>query len=817
MSLDIHSIYKLFKSLILTLLLTCGLFSCVDDSLVKDSPTIKEGDTPYIMKIRLTTGNGSFTRATESEGSNSEFEDGADYEYAIGEEGNFCIIFDAAGQYISCADLYSVNESKKNKVYQNSSAVYTTRFYGYADRPPGQILVVVNATHTLKEKIKNFPGWNVDEAMKLIDEKAGRYVDSGDSDDPDGRLGFGEKNVEASDSLGRVIKYFTMTNATYLDTSNKIHCAETITRSNYAIGSDDPEADMEAAAKLEPVTIFLERMVAKMLFTNISFATDNYIPPSAQPLDVCIYESDGITYHYEEYKWGIQLLGWGMNGLETQNYLFKNIDTEGDWLNHSFNAPSQNRCYWSHDPHYAKGDLGAVYPWQHDDARDQYDEENNQYYSHFQFFEDTSEKFALTYYPFKKFCNAYDEKYKESGYFPDNYYYQLTTEPVYTPENTFQPGMTVDRSRGTRAYELAGTHVIVAARLLFPDDTGNFKPFTGGNIYRNRVGVSYKDEYSMLVDFIHAVNYKLESNPQMYYKYYDWDASKTSASKKDSLNNYRGVTMRAAMEGKYSLYAYFPNILKSDGGTLLELTPKVIEWLLSDENQTQYKLTREADAINSDGKVIPWISEKDGDEYVPLKIMVLKKTQDWEDNRYKGFVKYNAEFDTEYMIGNPNVTNSDLETYLRTRMLTIQKNIGNNKWKEYDTAERDDNDIQSLFYEIWGAAECFHYGMMYYAVPIYAQDPNSPLTNYIAVDYSAVFDPSANQAFKDDITLKYYYGVVRDNWYQFTLHSITDIGVPVSDPSKPIIPNYNDKKDQVKFEMEIIGMHTEDQTVVITD
>lgn len=825
-----------------------GMSSCADDMIIEDKPqTWVQGDTPYYIKIRVATSNSPFTRAENNEepdgagiSNSGDFEKGTEIENAIGTQGNFAIIFDENSRYISCADLYSINKEDDDKATVTEGVVYTSRFYGYADRKPAKILVVVNATNDLKNKITDFPGWTVSEVMKQISEMSGRYKDA---NDPDGRLGFGEINITAS-TENKKVRYFTMTNATYLDSDGKVHCEEAIKEENFAVGSDSEENDLKAAADLKPVTVYIERMVAKTQMTEIKFDHNYYIPTSAQPLDVCIYEPDGKTYNYYKYKWGIQIVGWGMNGLETQNHVFKNIDTTGEWLTHSaFNSVGDKRCYWSHDPHYLDEEGGAVYPWQNDNARDQYDEELQKYYNQFRSYDNKDFNFALRYYPFEKFCSDFDKNAQISGYFSSSYQYTLSNEPVYTPENTFKPGLIVDRSRGSRAYELAGTHAIVAARLLLPDkDSEEIKPYTRGNLYRNRVGVTYDDEFSLLVDFINAVNYKLASNPQMYFKYYDWDDNATSSIKKtNDIKNYRGRTIRAAMEGEYALYCYFPNInsnggntggwsdlfpdLNTSDGVVAELTPAVIQKLLSDQNNNgRYKLYRDADAVNGDGKVIPWICEKQSDDsYKPLKLMVLKKNKNYRED----FIHYNEETDTEYMDVNPRNSNYNevtLKKYFLDsgRLLTFQK-FNNGKWEDYEefktkdatNQERDDNDIQSLFFEIWGVAECFHYGLMYYVIPIYVQDPGSPLTNYIAVDTEVSLESGINPDFRDDIKLKYYYGLVRDNNYQFTIHSISDIGVPVSDPFKPIVPNYNDKKDQVKFEMEIIGMHTEGQTVTI--
>ena len=819
-------------------LVSLVLSACVDENLSVDEDgkeTWQQGDVPYYINIKLNTQDGNFTRADwESPSPGSGFENGSHFdEHAIGKKGNFAIFFDKNKKYISWADLYSVNETGVDGT-ENSpkpEAIYSCRFYGFADSEPKYVLVVVNASDKIYKQVTSFPGWTVDEVYKQIWEESARYGEEDEEIEfynPENHLGL---RIEENGI------YFTMTNTAYVvnagSSSAEVHCAE-------MIPEECITTEPEAVERLRPVTIYLERMVAKCQLNEITIDHNNYIPPGASSLDVLKYDDDGNQIHMD-YPWGLQILGWGMNGLETQNFLFKNLEPTGDWLTHTgWNSVYNKRSYWSFDPHYIKDPTGeTVYPWQYDDAKDQYDSDNQRYYSHFQSYDRLEKKFALSYYPFYKFCPDFDDE--KTGYFIEGYKYYPDFKPVYVPENTFKPGLTIDRSRGSRAYELAGTHVLICARLLLPDEeTGlNFKPFIGKDLYRNRVGVTYIDEYSMLVDFINAVNYKLRSSTELYYKYYEWNSKKTSKYKTNSekgggIDNYRGYTMRAITGGEMALYCHFPNINPDNGGTIMELTPATIKYFLSSENNNneQYVFTREADAVNADGKIIPWIMEKQSNgSYEPLKLMILRKNDDAKDNeklssndtKKKPYLHYDENSDTEYITGDPE-DDGTIEDYLYDRKLTFEK-LKNGSWIKYnrpakderdnEQVERDDNDIQSLFFEIWGVADCFHNGLMYYAVPIYAQDSGSASTLYKAIDYGAEVELDANEDLRNEEKLKYYYGVVRNNWYQFSLHSITDIGIPVFNPFKPIVPNYLNKKDQTKVEMEILQWHIEDQTVEI--
>ena len=1010
-----------FKYHILGLTLTSlALTACVDETFVEpEEPVWQQGDIPYYITLKLKPSSETFTRA---EGEGRQFENFApgdhDYEHAISPNAyNFAIFFDVNDKFISCADLYSVNEVaawEDGNTAQNipaTESTYKCRFYGFADSEPAKVLVVVNAPKKIYDQVTDFPGWNLEEVMKNqvwnepgilnFDSNGNLQKDSEGKvhkDDPRDNMGF---YVEGSG--GSKTRYFTMTNSTYLtqqqDGSFKLNCAQ-------AFPTGSVTTDPNEIRYLTPVTVYLERMVSKFQLTA-AFDVSKYIPTNAQALDVCKYDDNG-DFTYSAYNWGIQLLSWGMNGLETSNYLFKNVPYEGEELtpslsnlyNSGWNSAYNRRCFWSRDPHYKTVDEGAAYPWQFDDARDKFDSQNA-YYTHFQSYDNPDSRYALAYYPFQSFClnsNGEGSFVNDKGIIDPSFSYQGDKLTLYTPENTFMPGLIVDRSRGSRAYELAGTHILLCARLLLTDDE-NFS----GNIYKNRVGVSYVDEKSMFEDFMNTVNYQLNSQKYLYYKYYDWNNS-------EEKDDYLGHTIRARSEGDYALYCYFPYNTKNttienliteafgdnknwQNGVIIELTHDLITRLNS--NTEHYQLYRDADAINADGKIIPWIMYRDNNTsaFTPLRLMIIER-QPEDVTKYDFIGNYNygksSNPGAEFIFGDPE-DKSDINsvgTYLsgtqgnrvglstwgtsvtfdNFKVTTSQgefsddfsnSNTINTNWKKENTATTgtgnwtvrngilsqtnenmegeiltmnqtfprsytievdatvtggregflivfnysdennycwwnvgawgnsrhelehvkdgkktyfeakyeslkpntpyhakvevagsnvkcyldgvlihdmnlplgrelqfeawetiegtsdnyagDDNDVQSIFFETWGVVDCFKNGLMYYAVPIHAQDQYGKP----AIDENARLEDGINPDFSGEEKLKYYYGVVRNNWYKFSLHSINDIGIPVYDPTKPIVPNYDGKLDQNKVEMEILQWHMEDQTVDI--
>lgn len=762
------------------LLVGSVLVGCVEKSGPDGPNAWQQGDTPYYVNLRLRTQSDMFTRADEEPAQNNNNKiDGIHEEHDICKTaGNFALFFDGDDKYISYANLYSVNEkpndSKTPDEESNThghedgtedtpqvEATYTCRFYGFANRKPAKVLVVVNAPTKIYDKLTDFPGWTLDDVMQQVWDE---------SDEPYGNLGFFTTGT-GSDTK----RYFTMTNTTYIDYNidnpdGELHCAEKIPERSIT-------TDETKVGELDPVTIYLERMVSKFSM-SLNFNPDEYHPVSSQSLDVCTYE-DGVL-KYSEAPWALQLLGWGLNGLETQNYLFKNVDESGDWLtmrHPGWNSPAERRCYWSVDPHYKDP---TVYPWQHDEAMDRYDNNHPNWYNNkFHSYDEKDRPgqkvnggFALKYYPFNHFCPAV----KDDGSLPMGYAYN--SDIYYTPENTFMPGLQVDISRGTRAYELAGTHVLLCARLMLSDGNGGYASHE--RIYRNRVGVCYKDELSLLEDFMNAMNDKFTSQRYIYYNYYPWSAS-------EDKSNYYGKTFRAVTGGAYALFYKHPTDNK-----YYEVTTARLNDMMKDPH---YRFVRSADALNADGKIIPWImynAKGDGvdDHFEPLPMYILSKKDDSPADEGE-------------------VINANIED----RRLTIEYSDNGAEWKLFPSESKDDNDLQSIFYEIWGVADFFRNGLMYYAVPIHAQEVSGNMAGMPASgDIAKLADMSAGF---DDPKFYYYYGVVRNNWYNFTLHSIGDLGIPVFDVKKPIVPNYTNKKDQVKVEMEILPMHVEDITVEI--
>ena len=169
---------KFFKYIFFCFISCVGFSACVDDIIKENenNQTWQQGDVPYYITLKLKPSSDSFTRATEDSQQFENFMPGTHVnEHEISPNAyNFAIFFDSNDKFISCAELYSVNETAAwedgntaNKIPATEST-YKCRFYGFADSEPAKVLVVVNAPKKIYDQITEFPGWNIEEVMSQV-------------------------------------------------------------------------------------------------------------------------------------------------------------------------------------------------------------------------------------------------------------------------------------------------------------------------------------------------------------------------------------------------------------------------------------------------------------------------------------------------------------------------------------------------------------------------------------------------------------------------------------------------------------------------
>ena len=90
----------------------------------------------------------------------------------------------------------------------------------------------------------------------------------------------------------------------------------------------------------------------------------------------------------------------------------------------------------------------------------------------------------------------------------------------------------------------------------------------------------------------------------------------------------------------------------------------------------------------------------------------------------------------------------------------------------------NDDDIKSLLYEWLGAIDHYNQGRMYYASPATIKKGNPDIC-----------------------------GVVRNNWFTYSLKDINNLGTPVDDVDQEIIPDPNSNYDQLNITVNILDWH----------
>ena len=129
-------------------------------------------------------------------------------------------------------------------------------------------------------------------------------------------------NIQGNDNA------FVMSNAVYADGSNKEVVGTPLT-SDYIHKS-------ETDALAHPITIYVERIAAKVTVTANNTVTDNRFKVTKP---VTIGGSNKDVY--------VQVKGWGLHNDFTQSKLLKDIDPTWEGLGFTWNDAEWHRCYWA--------------------------------------------------------------------------------------------------------------------------------------------------------------------------------------------------------------------------------------------------------------------------------------------------------------------------------------------------------------------------------------------------------------------------------------------------------------------------------------
>ena len=443
----------------------------------------------YFLAINVFDTDDVETRATFDSDSNNypENSDGDVFNKGLGEERaiyipkdendvypHYLLFFNSEGKKVGNILPLSVWQENKNPDNSNFYTSYKTLYTAFTDadvykkleNSDVKSLVVLNASESLILELSGVE--NYDEALKITIEASDLQDDASGKD----FLYFTSKEGK---------KYFTMSSSMVISGGTTIPATE---------GSFRFYSTPEDAVR-HPYIMYVERLQAKytVLFEKRTgkpyyfhtdggrIENDDYIGIGTR--EALVYTSNDDFTPDEKYRtlkyvkeytrsasfsepaelkvknakgWKVNIAGWGVNGIEKQEYLFKNLTPSDefyslqDWWYSSFTCNYRN--YWAEGKHYK--DL--VFPDQYRTNNDDYSRDD-----------DSSNKITI---------DSYKEK---EGTYPLNYfpYSQLRGRAPhqYSPEHTFDVSeisefQNPENALNSKAHLRASTHIIICAQLL---------------------------------------------------------------------------------------------------------------------------------------------------------------------------------------------------------------------------------------------------------------------------------------------------------------------------------------------------------------
>lgn len=515
----------------------------------------------------------------------------------------------------------------------------------------------------------------------------------------------------------------------------------------------------ESDAKADPLTLYVERTCSKYTieFPGEKFLTsDNHLTYSSadglygmDKINVCTGYVAGqkSAAVFEEADWSVNFIGWGMNGVAKQEYVFKSLNFENldkyysGWRTDTDVDLNHKRNFWGEGAFYTSVNR----PYQYRDAWDALvDKDGNQVaVDPVESYIDPTTDYDLNYYKFDVL----------SGRTLSNYTPEHTFDPsrVFNYESSLLTGSNRTKySIETKDYLRASTHVIVTAQMLIDqegwDDNANSYEATGkannaiNKYYMNGMFWREKDYLNYIAEFLgrKLVAESSYTNVVYYNNGYKLANGWKPSEYFNAIPEKEGISTFYVKEGdKY--------IALTDSEGLSQYTHKHNEQDRAEHEidaSCYFELTA-ANIKGGDGWVMPMPSSVSGDK----------------TNLY---VKYDANADQ-------GPGHEVKETY---RQLTLE---------EYYVL---------LFNNMDYMARCYTEGMMYYPVAI-----KHNLSNGVDITSNAYTMNVGD------------FGSVRNHWYYITVENINSAGCPVQNPNQEIIPNPDPAIPGLEVDVEIIDWH----------
>lgn len=473
------------------LLAAAALSSCSDDNYPDpDTPQQEPGVKSYFA-VRVTTVDSDRTKAGGED--YFEYTDGVEFEHALdytSNSQNVVIFLDNDYKYAGYTPLEIDLDRYTPSDQVSVEAVYIgfmrAAFSDGINAIPEKGLMVLNAHDIISglEELKKNPDAGIEDILGLVDSSSETRI------------------------AGRSGNYFTMTSTAYLrqaDGGWEHSMVFDINKNNIFLTTH--QAILAPAAEA-----VVERMASKFslrLPGAVNGQGTSFLPDGGRAQVIVCHYTDGQP-NYNNRRWTLSVVGWGISKYETENYYFKNILGEGSSKDsypytygsdinspgHPFfngwNRPAYKRSHWAIDPHYEDG----VYPVQY---RPAVDNPSLEYYGM------DGKKPSLGYLSFNQLSTDFSGLSSEAG-----------AVSLYSNENTIPD----TRGRGLWQHDFAASDVVIGAKIHISEVSETRDDY---DLYRNRIGVFYPSATDFATYFITTVNNQLASQSSMTYRFYDWD------------------------------------------------------------------------------------------------------------------------------------------------------------------------------------------------------------------------------------------------------------------------------------------------------
>lgn len=452
--------------------LVMGLAGCNKADAPVDPVDPVGGETGY-LGFQIKYAGGTSTRAWGDD-NNHAFDAGFENEYVLAGEqsAHRAFFFTSDGEFHSASMLMYLNgpsdESSTHPTHAQEKFYAAVARRGVNDNDtkdawPSYALIVLNGRPSRLDKIES--ELEGDLTMNgLLQRWTAKKLESGETKEEEGIIAF----YKIDDT-----NYFTMTSSSFVNTDGDLQTATAITEANFALTAEE--------AMQNPVTVYVERVAAKF---EVTFGgNEDYLSESGNVSFVFKPEEDSNQKYddgsgtVKEVSWAVRVTGWGINALEMQTYLFKNLEDQGGIYTSSsdtykkipvsfgqgyenlfgdgfiWNGYDLHRSYWAVDGNYTTGEYPNQFRQPLENHSGKAFQEGENYDWTFGENEDYDDPYADTY-PWALDYNSFKRMNNKSKY-------------RYSVENTFGGEI-----KGYD-YMIKGTHVLVAAELLLGDEVKN--------------------------------------------------------------------------------------------------------------------------------------------------------------------------------------------------------------------------------------------------------------------------------------------------------------------------------------------------------